>query len=248
MKKLILKTKVSHGSLESYVPQILSLAKTHTSSYACFMNVHMAIEAVDNPDFKEVVNEADFAFPDGVPIAKLLQFKYSVSQDRIAGMDMLPYLLRLSNLHHLNVGFIGSTEEVLDIITEKVTQEHPNVSVTAAISPPFGKLWDNEAYAQLFNSTNTHFIFVAFGCPKQEVWMHSQKGLINALMFGVGGAFPVYANLVQRAPKWMQRYGLEWVYRLSQEPQRLFKRYFYTNSKFLLLSIKDIISGKRESE
>ncbi len=92
------------------------------------------------------------------------------------------------------------------------------------------------------NSSGTHIVFVALGCPKQERWMAKMKGRINACMVGIGGALPVMVGLQKRAPIWMQKIGLEWFFRLLQEPRRLFKRYFITNSLFIYLFLKEYVS------
>jgi N-acetylglucosaminyldiphosphoundecaprenol N-acetyl-beta-D-mannosaminyltransferase len=94
------------------------------------------------------------------------------------------------------------------------------------------------------NASGAHLVFVALGCPKQEKWMAHMKGKINACMVGIGGALPVLVGMQKRAPKFMQKYGLEWLYRLVQEPRRLFKRYLYTNSLFILLLLKQFFAVK----
>ena len=123
----------------------------------------------------------------------------------------------------------------------KIKKDLPNIEVTHKISPPFKQKWDNESYINSFNASNTNIVFVALGCPLQEKWMFEHYKKINSVLLGVGGAFPVYAGEVSRAPKWMSNNSLEWLYRLIKEPKRMWKRYFYTNTVFLKLLIQRLI-------
>jgi N-acetylglucosaminyldiphosphoundecaprenol N-acetyl-beta-D-mannosaminyltransferase len=152
-------------------------------------------------------------------------------------MDLFPAVMKKADEKNLSVYFYGSTNEVLDSIIKKAQTEYKNLRIAGSYSPPFRTL-NSEEKKQIIdtiNNANPDFVFVALGCPKQERWMAEHKDKINACMIGVGGAFPVYAGIQKRAPKWMQSFSLEWMYRLCQEPGRLWKRYFYTNSLFLIL-------------
>ena len=240
MKKTIITSQISQGSLASHLPNVLKLATDRTPSYCCFTNVHMLIEAFDDPAFNTVVNSATYAFPDGAPVAKMFQKVYGIDQERIAGMDFLPNFIEKCDEHSLKVAFVGSTDLVLEKIKEKIASEYKNITITALISPPFGKPWDNEAYINTINAAETNVVFVGLGCPKQEKWMYEHSAKINAILFGLGGAFPVYVDEIKRAPSWMRNNSLEWLYRLLMEPRRMFKRYYYTNTKFLRLARKQI--------
>lgn len=242
MKKKILSSYITQGTRDEHIPDLVDLAKNREPAYVCMVNVHMLIEGHNSPEFQEVVNQATYAFPDGAPVAKMFKRVYRIEQERIAGMDFFPYFLGICNDHNFNVALIGSTDEVLEQIREKVAAELPQVEISCAISPPFGEAWDNEEYIRQINQSGTNAVFVALGCPKQEKWMHQFSSRIQAPLFGVGGAFPVYVGQIKRAPVWMQRSGLEWLYRLLQEPGRMFKRYFYTNSYFLLLAFRQIMN------
>ncbi|WP_298499208.1 WecB/TagA/CpsF family glycosyltransferase [uncultured Algibacter sp.] len=247
MKKRIISIDINQGSKEFYENQIIDLIKRKESSYACFSNVHMLIEAYDNKEFAKAVNEATFAFPDGFPVAKSFKFLYKTNQPRIAGMDFLPDFLKICDKKKYRIGVVGSTDSVLSKFKEKVEQDFPNVIITVLISPPFNQTWENEKYIEEINATKTDAVFVALGCPKQEKWMHEHHMKIQAILFGIGGALPTYVGDVKRAPVWVQKYGFEWLYRLLQEPKRMAKRYFYTNSKFIFLFIKAWLSKGKQS-
>jgi N-acetylglucosaminyldiphosphoundecaprenol N-acetyl-beta-D-mannosaminyltransferase len=238
MKKRILSIDVNYGTRKEYFKKIIDSVYKKEHGYVCFSNVHMLIEAYDNPDFANVVNNSKYAFADGVPIAKSFKYLHNLSQERISGMDFLPAFLEVCNSYKFKVAFLGSTTDILDRVKQKINEELPNVVVTALISPPFGKQWNNEVYIDAINKSNTNFVFVALGCPKQEKWMHDNFKNINAILFGIGGALPTYVDEIKRAPLWMQKHGLEWFFRLIKEPRRMFKRYLYTNSRFLFILTK----------
>tara|TARA_R110002033_G_scaffold133508_1_gene173543 strand:- start:1741 stop:2475 length:735 start_codon:yes stop_codon:yes gene_type:complete len=244
MKKRIISIDINQGSKAFYENEIINLIEKKVNSYVCFSNVHMLVEAYDNSDFAKVVNEATFAFPDGVPIAKSFKFLYKTNQPRIAGMDFLPDFIKICEAKKYRIAVVGSTDPVLIKFKDKIEQDFPSVIITALISPPFGKTWNNEKYIKEINETNTDAVFVALGCPKQEKWMHEYYMQTKAILFGIGGALPTYVGDVKRAPVLIQKYGLEWLYRLFQEPKRMAKRYFYTNSKFLFLFLKTWMSKK----
>jgi N-acetylglucosaminyldiphosphoundecaprenol N-acetyl-beta-D-mannosaminyltransferase len=207
----------------------------------------MTIEAVDHSDFAEVVNGADMVCADGMPLAKAVKLIYGQKIDRVAGMDMFPDLIQAADEQNLSIFLFGSTDEVLAKIKKKITTKYPAVKLVGAVSPPFRSLSDEEEaeYIKQINDSGAKMVFVALGCPKQEKWMAKHSKNINAVLLGVGGAFPVFVNEQKRAPKWMQNMSLEWLYRLIQDPKRLFKRYFYTNTKFLFLLGIQFLKGKQ---
>lgn len=247
-KVKLFNTAVSSGTYNSFISEITSLASRKISSYVCVMNVHMLMEAYQDDHFARVVSEANLITPDGVPIALAIQQLYRVKQDRVAGMDLISSLFQAAEKDQIGVFLYGSTEPVLNEIRAKCKKEYPNLIISGASSPPFRPLDEAEERAVInkINGSGAGMVFVALGCPKQEKWMSSMKGKINATMIGLGGAFPVYAGMQKRAPEWMQRSSLEWLYRLVQEPGRLWKRYFVTNSLFLVVFTKSLIANRRD--
>lgn len=239
MKKEIISIQVSNGKLETFTKELIEIINSKKKGYACFSNVHMLVEAYEDKEFAKAVNGSTYTFADGVPIAKSFKYIHGTNQERIAGMDFLPYFLKISNDYKFNVGFIGGANETLRRTKNKIKSDFPRINITQMISPPFDEEWDNENYINSFNQANTEVIFVALGCPKQEKWMYENHNSLNGFMFGIGGALLTYSGLIKRAPMWMQKSGLEWFYRLLQEPKRMFRRYFHTNIKFLYLLLKE---------
>ena len=131
--------------------------------------------------------------------------------------------------------FYGSTEETLEKLREILKKDYPGVQIAGMYSPPFRTLSDkeDEETIKMINDADADFVWIGLGAPKQEKWMADHKGKVKGFMGGVGAAFDYLAGNIERAPMWMQKANLEWLYRLLQEPKRLFKRYFYTNTKFI---------------
>jgi N-acetylglucosaminyldiphosphoundecaprenol N-acetyl-beta-D-mannosaminyltransferase len=238
-KKRLLNTLLSVGNYNKFIDEMISLAQHEKSSYVCISNVHMLIEAYWDKSFSKIVNNANIATPDGMPLARSIKLIYGVKQDRVAGMDIMPSLLKRAESENMSIYLYGSTEYVLDLIVKKIHLEYPNLKVAGYYSPPFRILTEEEKdeIANKINEANAQFVLVALGCPKQEKWMAANKNKVNGCMLGVGGAFNVFAGIQKRAPSWMQRYSLEWLYRFCQEPVRLWKRYLVTNSLFSILMI-----------
>lgn len=239
-RKNVLSLKLSLIGYQDALARIGELAAKHQPAYACFANVHMTIEAHKNQHFSENVNQADFVFADGVPLRWALRWLYGIRQERIAGMDFMESVIALAAQKQLKVFLYGSTDAVLEAIEQRIQQEYAPEVFAGSISPPFRALseQEQEAYIKQINDSNAHLLLVALGCPKQENWMATYSPQIKAVCLGVGGAFPVFAKMQKRAPMFFQKYGLEWLYRLFQEPKRLWKRYFSTNSLFVYLLLK----------
>lgn len=250
MTKKIISLFLSTGSYNSFVERILELSKKQQSSYVCVANAHMTIEAYWDKQFAEIVNNSNLVTPDGMPLALAMRLLYGIKQDRVAGMDLLPNLLKKAEEENLGVFFYGGTDEMMQKTKKFVQITYPNLKEQAYYSPPFRALTaeEEDSVIQRINDSGAHLVFVALGCPKQEKWMAGMKGKINACMLGIGGALPVMIGIQKRAPGWMQKLSLEWMYRLFQEPKRLFKRYFITNFLFLWLLFKAVIRNKLTSK
>lgn len=245
MQKQLISININTGAYRNFVNELVEMSDK-TSSYTCIANVHMLVEAYSNASFADIVNNADMITPDGMPLTWGLKLLHGVRQDRVAGMDLLPDLLKEAELKGIPVYFYGGTETMLHRIKENMPQQYPDLKIAGMFSPPFRELSKSEVEltAQFINNSGARIVFVILGCPKQELWMGMMKNRIKASMIGVGGALPVLLGIQKRAPLWMQRNGLEWLYRLFQEPRRLFKRYAVTNSIFLYLLCKEFIRIK----
>jgi N-acetylglucosaminyldiphosphoundecaprenol N-acetyl-beta-D-mannosaminyltransferase len=249
MKQSLLGINVSLQSYHGFVKELIELAKAKKSSYTCVANVHMLIEAKKDSDFAHIVNSAELCTPDGMPLVWALKALYGIRQERASGMDLLPDLLKEAEAEKIPVYFYGGTLEMISKSEEYIKNNFPELIVAGLFSPPFRPLSPAEEQETVvsINQSGAQLIFVSLGCPKQEKWMAAMQGRILAPMIGVGGALPVMVGLQKRAPVWAQNSGLEWVYRLFQEPRRLFKRYAITNTTFLWLLLKAKIRNSRRS-
>lgn len=241
-KNKIISSMISSASYSEMLNEIFLLSRNKKSSYVCVSNVHMLIESYQSGVFNKILNEADVATPDGIPLAKAIKILYGIEQERVAGMDLMPDLMKVSEKQNLSILLYGSTNEILDKIVIKAKKEFPHLNLNK-FSPPFRELTvaEKEDTVDRINEMHPDLVFVALGCPKQERWMAEHKDKINSCMIGLGGAFEVYADVKSRAPKWMQDSSLEWLYRLIQDPKRLWKRYLVTNTLFIVLFIKQFI-------
>ena len=248
--KQLLSIKISLGTYTDFIDTLIRQTLPGQFSYTCVANVHMLIEAYKDLAFAAIVNNATIVTPDGQPLAWALKFLYGIKQPRVAGMDLLPDLLSVSEEKCIPVFFYGGTDAMQHATKNHLASKYPNLKIAGMYSPPFRPLNEAEekTILNMINNSGARIIFVALGCPKQEKWMASLKGKVNAAIIGIGGALPVLIGMQKRAPKWMQRAGLEWFFRLCLEPRRLFKRYAITNSLFIYLVLKEKLSFKKYSE
>lgn len=240
-KVRIMGTLISVGKYQEFINEILAWATERKPHSVCFVNVHMLMEAYRSRSFAEVVTGASLAAPDGKPVAWALRVCHKIKQERIAGMDVLPELLKEASQRGLSVYFYGGTEELLTRTKKHLSLHYPLLRIAGLYSPPFRPLTEKEEKSIIedIDRSGANMVFVVLGCPKQEKWMNRASANINAVLLAVGGALPVLVGMQKRAPKWMQNNGLEWLYRLMLEPKRLFKRYAVTNTMFLYLLVKE---------
>lgn len=204
--------------------------------YICVANVHTTVTAHEDAGYRTIQNNAVIALPDGGPLSQYSREHGYAEAQRVTGPDLMKEILAISAEKGWRHYFYGSTEETLQTMREKLEQRYPGVQIAGMMSPPFRELTpreDAKIVAEI-NATNPDFVWVGLGAPKQERWMAAHEKRVHALMIGVGAAFDYEAGNIKRAPMWMQKHNLEWLYRLMQDPKRLFKRYFSTNLKYLI--------------
>ena len=203
----------------------------------------MVVEALRDPSFGNVLREADLAVLDGMPLCWTFKLLHGFKPDRIAGRHLMHALLEEASINSMSVFFFGSTPEKLSKAKTFLIDNYPGIVIAGMISPPFRTLSadENKAFAKQINDSGASLVFVALGCPKQEIWMHQMKSEINATMLGIGIALEVLTGQQVSTPVWMEKTGLEWFFRLLKEPKRLFKRYLYTNTYFIFILVRAIL-------
>lgn len=241
----ILGVNVAVSSYDEVVHHSLVWARGRHSRALFFANVHVIMEAVDDPAFLRQLNYAGTAFPDGMPLVWALRLLGEKRAQRVCGSDATAALLAAAEKDGISVGFYGGSQAVLDSLLGAVRLQHPNLNVAYAESPPFRTLTPQEdaAVVERIASSGVQLLFVGLGCPRQEHWIVDHLGRIPAVMFAVGAAFDFIAGSKRRAPRWMQSCGLEWVFRLATEPRRLAFRYIRHNPRFVLLFLRQLLAG-----
>lgn len=235
--------------LNEQVETMVKWAKQRLSKVVCVANVHMLIESRSNDALRTALGHADLVTPDGMPLVWMMRSLGIDSQNRVAGMDIFVDVCQRCLEEGVSIYLLGSTRPVLTEMKRRIEEDFPGLEVAGMESPPFRPLSEEE-YAQSvdrINQSGAGVTFVSLGCPKQEKWMSIHAGKINSVMVGIGAVFPVYAGLQRRAPKWVRESGLEWLYRLYQEPRRLFGRYFDTIPLFIYLALKQVIAARRDN-
>lgn len=206
-----------------------------SGDYMCVSNVHTTMTAWKNENYRIIQNNAIMAIPDGGPLSSVGQKRGYNQMERIAGPSYMKEIFEISEKYGYRHYFYGSTEETLGKLSRNLKKNYPALRIVGMYSPPFRNLdvEEEETILTRINATKPDFVWVGLGAPKQEKWMSKQQGKIYGFMVGVGAGFDYFAGNIKRAPKWMQENNLEWLYRLIQDPKRLFWRYLNTNFSFI---------------
>lgn len=239
----ILHSEIDLVDYSEAVDRIFLWVRELSSRYVCAANAHMLMEAHDSPEFRGVVDEADMVVPDGMPLVWILRRKGHAGQQRVYGPTLMLHVLSRAARDQIPVGFYGGSPEVLDALVEQMQTRYEGLNVSFQLSPPFEELTfeeDMDVVRQIHRSS-ARILFVGLGCPKQERWMAAHRGRVSAVMIGVGAAFDFHAGSKPQASAWIQRLGLEWLFRLLQEPRRLWKRYLIHNPRFAVLAVADLL-------
>jgi N-acetylglucosaminyldiphosphoundecaprenol N-acetyl-beta-D-mannosaminyltransferase len=245
---LVLGSKIDAVSWGEAIERLLKWAHGRESRYVTICNVHVVVTASRDPAYRKVIDGADMATPDGAPVAWMLRRTGFTHQPRISGPDLMWALCDRAARENLPIYLFGSTELTLQSLAERLLSAFPKLVIAGTESPSFHRVStaEDQASVDRINASGASLVFVALGCPKQETWMAEHRGRINAVLIGVGAAFDFHAGKLRRAPKWMQRSGLEWLHRLLTEPKRLWRRYLTTNTLFILGAVRQLVTGHSE--
>lgn len=232
----IIKTNVDVMSLSEVSKLILIWIKNSDfSKYICLFNVHMCMEAYDDDNFLNILNQSDLVLADGFPIYLAQKLLGHSDASQIRGADLTIELTKISKRNNIPIGFLGGTEKTLKKMCNILKTQNGVNTIKYSYSPPFRSLNEQEKNNIIseINNSRIKILFVGLGCPKQEIWMKEHKEKLNCIMVGVGAAFDFIAGNKKTAPLWMQKIGLEWLYRFLSEPKRLWKRYLKHNPRFI---------------
>jgi N-acetylglucosaminyldiphosphoundecaprenol N-acetyl-beta-D-mannosaminyltransferase len=208
----------------------------------CITPVNSVMAAIKNEQVKNIYNNADYVLCDGVPLKWAASFLNTPIIERITGIDLLPNLVTLCAKNDFSIFLLGASPGVGDKLKDIILNKFPQAKVVGVYVPPFMAVFTDEQNDKMISAVNAaspDVLLVSLTAPKQDIWIAENKHALNAtLMVGIGGAFEVMAGLAKRAPVWVQKAGLEWLYRFMQEPKRLFRRYFIEAPLFIPLIIK----------
>lgn len=231
----ILGVKIAAIDMEWLVDYLGDNIDALSGDYICVSNVHTTVTAYEDSEYLKVQNGGIMAIPDGGPLSSVGQRRGFKNMKRTAGPSLMGEIFKISAEKGYRHYFYGSTNETLEKLYSVLTASYPGIQIVGMYSPPFGPMAEeeDEVIIKKINEAKPDFVWVGLGAPKQEKWMAVHQGKVSGLMVGVGAGFDYYAGNIERAPEWMQKRNLEWVYRLLQDPKRLFGRYWHTNMKFI---------------
>lgn len=221
---------------------------TNQKKRVCLTPVNCVVWANKNKNLRDLYNSADLTLCDGVPIIWASRFLGDKIKERVTGLDLLPRYIEECYKNKYSLFFLGAKPGIADNLKEKYETLYPGIKITGTYSPPFAEKFDkeeNEKIIRLINFAKPDILWVSLTAPKQDYWIfeHLEKLQVK-IAIGVGGAFEVTAGLIQRAPLYMQKNGLEWLYRFYKEPGRLFNRYFMEAPVFIPIVIKQLLKNK----
>jgi len=208
------------------------------------------MEGYWDESFCNIINESYLAIPDGKPLEVVGKLKGNKNISRLFGPTVMEKFIDWGRKEGISHFFIGSSEESLQKLSIAIESKFPGTKISGVIAPPFKPVheWDNEAFIRTINDAKPDFIWVGLGAPKQERWMYTHSRKIDkGLLFGIGAGFDYLAGNTKHAPNWMKDASLEWLFRLIQEPRRLWKRYFKTIPPFIFLASMELMGVKLKS-
>ena len=248
MKKVkILNTKISEITL-SQTAEILTSSKGKTVAVC---NANSLVRSYRDKEINSILNTFDLALPDGFPVAKASSMLYKNKQRRVDGFNIFNETIKKGLDNDTSHYFYGNSEEVILKLITKLKTDYPNVNISGYNCPPIGNEDElsSSYYQELITNLNPDIVWVSLGFPKQEkvIENFSKTKKINSNLVGIGFAIEWVAGTKVKAPEFFANIGLEWIFRLLQEPKRLYKRYLIDNSLFVIYFLKQILLNDKEN-
>jgi N-acetylglucosaminyldiphosphoundecaprenol N-acetyl-beta-D-mannosaminyltransferase len=233
----VLGVRVSAVDLDSATQEIGSWIGSSRREYVCVTGVHGVIESQTGSDLLEIHNSAGMVTPDGMPLVWCGRAAGASWMRRVYGPDLMLSVCSESQSTGWRHFLYGAGDGVADELAANLSSRFPGIDIVGIHSPPFRELTDDEIQrtADMINAARPDIVWVGLSTPKQERWMHRFRDLLDAsVLIGVGAAFDMHAGRIPQAPRWMQRSGLEWFFRLCAEPRRLWRRYLTAIPRFIV--------------
>lgn len=244
-KYALLGVGVSATRFEETLQELLDAPQSQQRKRVHFCSVHTLVESSTNPDLYAELQDAEVVAPDGMPLVWAGRLR-GIAVQRFCGPDVMPELIDRSREYGQSHFFYGGAEGVPEQLAEAFSERYPGLLVAGTYSPPFRELSQEEdaAVVERINSSNADYVWVGLGSPKQDLWIADHWERLEAsVLLAVGAAFDFHTDRSRRAPRWMQRTGLEWLFRLLSEPGRLWKRYTVVNLTFIYLASRQALSA-----
>jgi N-acetylglucosaminyldiphosphoundecaprenol N-acetyl-beta-D-mannosaminyltransferase len=248
----IISTCVHTTSYADACDRIQAWIAAKRSCYVVAANVHVVMTAYWDRGYRQILDRAALVTPDGMPLVWGLRLLGQYQQQRVYGPDlMLAWCDRAAALG-LSIYLYGGSDRTLALLEAKLKRQFPQIAIAGSYAPPFIDpqdldltssdlpTWLESDLNRILDSGAT-VVFVGLGCPKQEYWMAKAQSHLNLVAIGVGAAFDFHSGRISQAPRWMMKIGLEWLYRFSQEPDRLWQRYLINNPVFIILFIFQLL-------
>lgn len=225
---------------------IINSAKAGESAIVSLFSVHAVISASDDRELRAKVNTFQAIGPDGQPVRWAMNWLHKTNlKERVYGPETTVRLCEAAAEEGVSIYLYGSMPEVLERLEANLKQKYPNLVIAGSESPPFRNLTNEEsdALVERVHRSGAGIFFIGLGCPKQDHFAYEYRDRLNCVQVAVGAAFDFHAGTKKTAPAWMQKRGLEWLFRLNEEPRRLWKRYLFTNTNYLFKLFKARIRG-----
>jgi N-acetylglucosaminyldiphosphoundecaprenol N-acetyl-beta-D-mannosaminyltransferase len=231
----IIGMRVDATSYADATERVIQWARNEETRYVCVASVNNVMHSRDDATYASMMNGADLVTPDGMPLVWGLRVLGVAHAERVYGPSLMPLVCERAAREGIPVGFFGGTPEVLARLEAELLRMFPELDIVYSWPPPFRPLdaEEEQRVVRDIDSSGARIVFVGLGTPKQEQWMVRHQDKLTAVMLGVGAAFDFIAGEKKQAPSWMQKRGLEWLFRLVSEPRRLWRRYLYSNPRFV---------------
>lgn len=239
---------VSATSYDEAGEAILQAARQRVPAVVSLHAAHAVVTASDDSQLRDTVNSFQIVATDGQPVRWAMNLLHRVGlRERVYGPELMLRLCERAAREGVSIYLHGSSPEVIDKLQKNLTAKFPGLRIAGAESPPFRTLTDeeDEAMVRRINASGAGIVFIGLGCPKQDQFAGEHRDRIEGVQVCVGAAFDFHAGHKKMAPPWMQRRGLEWLFRLSQEPKRLTRRYLVTNTRFVAKFLSQWWRAKR---
>lgn len=243
----ILGVRLDRIDMNHALLKIKHFVRARTPHQLVTLNLDFISKALKDQEFKDIINSADLVVADGVPLIWISKLAFGIEVTRVNGTDLVYACCGLATEEGFSTYFLGGEPWVNVRACRNLLRLYPKLRIAGCYSPPFGDFEDseNEKTINKIKSANPDILFVALGAPKQEKWIRQNMDFISVpISVGIGGSLDIIAGKYNRAPIWMQHYGFEWLFRLTQQPKYLWKRYLIDDVKVLLLCLRHLWQKK----